>query len=79
VGLYGYRADVLQRWIALPHSPLEHTENLKQLRLIEAGIGIGTFPVEGESLSVDTTEQLEQARAIAASINASTSPLGIGS
>jgi 3-deoxy-manno-octulosonate cytidylyltransferase (CMP-KDO synthetase) len=50
-----------------------------QLRLIEAGIGIGTFPVEGESLSVDTAEQLEQARAMAASISASSSPLGIGS
>lgn len=68
VGLYGYRADVLQRWNKLPHSPLEHTEKLEQLRLIEASIQIGTFPVEGESLSVDTAEQLEQARAIAASL-----------
>ncbi|MBM5808752.1 MAG: 3-deoxy-manno-octulosonate cytidylyltransferase [Cyanobacteria bacterium M_surface_9_m1_291] len=65
VGIYGYRADVLMRWNQLPHSPLEHTEKLEQLRLIEAGIQVGTFPVEGESLSVDTSEQLEQARAIA--------------
>jgi 3-deoxy-manno-octulosonate cytidylyltransferase (CMP-KDO synthetase) len=65
VGIYGYRADVLMRWNQLPHSPLEHTEKLEQLRLIEAGISIGTFPVEGESLSVDTAEQLEQARALA--------------
>lgn len=66
VGIYGYRADVLMRWNALPHSPLEHTEKLEQLRLIEAGIQIGTFSVQSESLSVDTAEQLEQARAIAA-------------
>ena len=66
VGLYGYRADVLLRWNHLPHSPLEQIEKLEQLRLIEAGIQIGTFPVEDESLSVDTAEQLEQARAIAA-------------
>jgi 3-deoxy-manno-octulosonate cytidylyltransferase (CMP-KDO synthetase) len=79
VGLYGYRADVLQRWNALPYSPLEHTEKLEQLRLIEAGICIGTFQAEGESLSVDTAEQLEQARAMAASINASSLPLGIES
>jgi 3-deoxy-manno-octulosonate cytidylyltransferase (CMP-KDO synthetase) len=65
VGLYGYRADVLQRWNALPHSPLEHTEKLEQLRLIEAGITIGTFPVDGDPLSVDTIEQLEHARSIA--------------
>ena len=66
VGLYGYRADVLLRWNTLPDSPLERTEKLEQLRLIEAGIGVDTFPVEDESLSVDTAEQLEQARAIAA-------------
>jgi 3-deoxy-manno-octulosonate cytidylyltransferase (CMP-KDO synthetase) len=65
VGIYGYRADVLMRWNQLPHSPLEHTEKLEQLRLIEAGIQIGTFPVQGESLSVDTAEQLEQARELA--------------
>ena len=62
VGMYGYRADVLMRWNQLPHSPLEQTEKLEQLRLIEAGIQIGTFPVVGESLSVDTAEQLEEAR-----------------
>lgn len=56
VGLYGYRADVLQRWNALPHSPLAHTEKLEQLRLIEAGITTGNLKVEGESLSVDTAE-----------------------
>lgn len=66
VGIYGYRADVLARWAHLPHSPLEHTEKLEQLRLIEAGIPVDTFPVDGDFLSVDTAEQLEQARAIAA-------------
>ncbi len=66
VGLYGYRADVLARWEALPDSPLEAIEKLEQLRLLEAGIAISTFAVAGESLSVDTAEQLEQARALAA-------------
>jgi 3-deoxy-manno-octulosonate cytidylyltransferase (CMP-KDO synthetase) len=66
VGLYGYRADVLARWEALPDSPLEAIEKLEQLRLLEAGIAISTFAVVGESLSVDTAEQLEQARALAA-------------
>jgi 3-deoxy-manno-octulosonate cytidylyltransferase (CMP-KDO synthetase) len=66
VGIYGYRADVLARWPHLPPSPLEESEKLEQLRLLEAGIGIGTFPVAEASLSVDTAEQLEEARAIAA-------------
>ncbi len=65
VGIYGYRGDVLQGWNNLPDSPLERIERLEQLRLIEAGIEIGTFIVDGESLSVDTYDQLEQARRIA--------------
>ena len=41
------------------HTLLEH------LRLIEAGHTIATFPVAGNSLSVDTVEQLEQAQSMA--------------
>jgi CMP-2-keto-3-deoxyoctulosonic acid synthetase len=32
VGIDGYRADVLARWVHLPHSPLEHAEKLEQAR-----------------------------------------------
>jgi 3-deoxy-manno-octulosonate cytidylyltransferase (CMP-KDO synthetase) len=74
VGIYGYRADVLARWPHLPASPLEEIEKLEQLRLLEAGIGIGTFAVAEESLSVDTAEQLEQARRIAAALSSSKVP-----
>ena len=64
VGMYGFRGDVLSSWDQLPASPLEDLERLEQLRLIEAGLTIATFPVQGTSLSVDTAEQLEQARAM---------------
>ena len=64
VGMYGFRGDVLENWDQLPRSPLEDLERLEQLRLIEAGYTIATFPVQGTSLSVDTAEQLEQARAM---------------
>ena len=62
VGMYGFRGDVLASWTQLPVSPLEDLERLEQLRLIEAGHTITTFPVEGTSLSVDTPEQLAEAR-----------------
>ena len=65
VGMYGFRGDVLAAWNQLPASPLEDLERLEQLRLIEAGLTIATFPVQGTSLSVDTAEQLEEARALA--------------
>ena len=64
VGMYGFRGDVLAGWDQLPASPLEDLERLEQLRLIEAGLTIATFPVQGTSLSVDIAEQLEQARAM---------------
>ena len=65
VGMYGFRGDVLAEWGQLPVSPLEDLERLEQLRLIEAGHTIATFPVEGISLSVDTPEQLDEARKLA--------------
>jgi 3-deoxy-manno-octulosonate cytidylyltransferase (CMP-KDO synthetase) len=68
VGIYAYRADVLARWFSLPASALEAAEKLEQLRLLEAGISIGSFPVAGDALSVDTPEQLQQARRLAQSL-----------
>ena len=62
--MYGFRGDVLANWNRLPPSPLEDLERLEQLRLIEAGLTIATFEVQGTSLSVDTAEQLEQARSM---------------
>jgi 3-deoxy-manno-octulosonate cytidylyltransferase (CMP-KDO synthetase) len=67
VGIYAYRADVLARWPDLPSSALEQAEKLEQLRLLEAGIAIGSFAVAGDSLSVDTAEQLAQAQRLAGS------------
>ena len=64
VGIYGFRGDVLRTWEQLPPSTLEDLERLEQLRLLEAGYSIATFPVEGTSLSVDTAEQLAEARAM---------------
>jgi 3-deoxy-manno-octulosonate cytidylyltransferase (CMP-KDO synthetase) len=64
VGLYGYRGDVLAGWHQLSPSALEEQEKLEQLRLIEAGIPIGTYEVPHDCLSVDTHRQLEQVRAL---------------
>jgi 3-deoxy-manno-octulosonate cytidylyltransferase (CMP-KDO synthetase) len=64
IGLYAYRRNALDRFVALPPSPLERRERLEQLRAIEAGMRIDVAVVDGVPLGVDTPEDLEIARKI---------------
>jgi 3-deoxy-manno-octulosonate cytidylyltransferase (CMP-KDO synthetase) len=56
VGLYGYRADVLAGWQALPVSPLEALEKLEQLRVLENGYEIACAVTADATIGVDTPE-----------------------
>jgi len=62
VGLYAYRRDALESFVALPPSPLELREKLEQLRALEAGMRIAVARVDATPLSVDTPADLERAR-----------------
>lgn len=62
VGLYGYRADVLERIIALPPSSLELAEALEQLRWLEHGFKVRVGLTAHPSFCVDTPADLEVAR-----------------
>jgi 3-deoxy-manno-octulosonate cytidylyltransferase (CMP-KDO synthetase) len=64
VGLYAYRRDALESFVALPPSPLEEREKLEQLRALEAGMSIFVARVDAAPLSVDTPADLEKARRI---------------
>ena len=66
IGLYAYRRAALERFVALPPSPLEQREKLEQLRALEAGMRIDVAVVDAVPLGVDTPEHLERARAILA-------------
>jgi 3-deoxy-manno-octulosonate cytidylyltransferase (CMP-KDO synthetase) len=66
VGLYAYRRAALQRFVALPPSPLERQEKLEQLRAIEAGMRIDVTIVDTVPRGVDTQADLETARRILA-------------
>jgi 3-deoxy-manno-octulosonate cytidylyltransferase (CMP-KDO synthetase) len=62
VGLYAYRADILERITKLSPSLLEKAESLEQLRWIENGFKIKTVETEmEESICIDTPEDLEKA------------------
>ena len=62
IGLYAYRRKALERFVALPPSPLELREKLEQLRALEAGMRIDVEVVKTVPLGVDTPQDLERAR-----------------
>jgi 3-deoxy-manno-octulosonate cytidylyltransferase (CMP-KDO synthetase) len=64
IGLYAYRRAALERFVALPPSPLELQEKLEQLRALEAGMRIDIRIVDTVPRGVDTPADLETTRRI---------------
>ncbi|MDU1892875.1 MAG: 3-deoxy-manno-octulosonate cytidylyltransferase [Dysgonomonas sp.] len=61
IGMYGYRADVLNEITKLPQSSLENAESLEQLRWIENGYRIRIGYTNMETVGIDTPEDMEKA------------------
>jgi 3-deoxy-manno-octulosonate cytidylyltransferase (CMP-KDO synthetase) len=59
VGMYAYRADVLEKLTKLPLASLEKAESLEQLRWLQAGFTIQCVPTKYNSYCVDTPEDLK--------------------
>jgi 3-deoxy-manno-octulosonate cytidylyltransferase (CMP-KDO synthetase) len=69
IGLYGYRRSLLAKYCDLAPSPLEQTEGLEQLRLLESGLKIRVLEVDyrGRShASIDTYDDVRFAEEIIA-------------
>ncbi len=64
IGLYAFRRAALQRFVALPPSPLEQREKLEQLRALEAGMRIDVAIIDSVPIGVNTPEDLARARAV---------------
>ena len=64
IGLYAYRRDALEEFVALPQGVLEQREKLEQLRALEAGMRIDLALVDTVPLGVDTPADLARARAM---------------
>ena len=64
VGLYVYRRDFLLDYTSWPATPLEKTERLEQLRVLEHGYSIMVVETEYDSISVDSPSDLDRVRRI---------------
>lgn len=63
VGLYAYRREAFERFVALGPSPLERAERLEQLRALEAGMRIACVEFASRSVGIDAPEDLVRAEA----------------
>ncbi len=66
IGLYAYRREALERFVAWPPGVLEKREKLEQLRALEHGLSIALVRVDTVPLGVDTSADLARARDILA-------------
>lgn len=61
IGIYAFRAKVLNEVTALAQTPLEKAESLEQLRWLESGYKIRVGITDIETIGIDTPEDLERA------------------
>jgi 3-deoxy-manno-octulosonate cytidylyltransferase (CMP-KDO synthetase) len=69
LGIYAYRKQALERFAALPPSPLEKLERLEQLRLLENGMALYVAQAPTDTIGVDTEEDLARAEALLNSLS----------
>jgi 3-deoxy-manno-octulosonate cytidylyltransferase (CMP-KDO synthetase) len=60
LGLYAYRADVLEKFPSLPPGRYEQIEKLEQLRALENGYDIMVGVTEDPTIGVDTPEDAQK-------------------
>ena len=68
LGIYAYRASLLEAITCLPQSPMEKAESLEQLRWLENGYKIKVGVTDIETIGIDTPDDLERARKFALEI-----------
>lgn len=69
IGIYGYRIEILERFVSWSVSPLERAERLEQLRALEHGISIHVEIVNYSGIGVDTPADIAKVESILAEKN----------
>lgn len=60
VGVYGYKRDFVIDFAKMPQTPIEKSESLEQLRVLENGYKIKVVETDHKILGVDTVEDLKK-------------------
>lgn len=60
IGIYGYTRNFVLEYAAMASTPLENSESLEQLRVLENGYRIKVLETSHQSVGVDTQEDLEK-------------------
>lgn len=60
VGIYAFRKDFLLQYAQLPPTPLQQSEDLEQLKVLEHGYKIKVAIVESEVIGVDHFEDIKK-------------------
>ena len=62
VGIYGYKREFVIKYAKMDSTPLEQSESLEQLRVLENGYKIKVVETSYKVIGVDTPEDLEKVR-----------------
>lgn len=63
-GVIGFSAEFLQRYSAMPQTPLEKIESVDMMRVIEHGLPVQVVRTDIETIGVDTPADLQRAEEV---------------
>lgn len=64
IGVYAFRKEMLLNFTAWPLTPLERTEKIECLRLLEHGVPLRMVLTPEKGVEIDTPDDLEKARVL---------------
>ena len=62
IGIYAFSRSFLEKYVTMEKSPLEETESLEQLRVLENGYRIKVLITDYNGFGIDTEEDLKRAQ-----------------
>jgi 3-deoxy-manno-octulosonate cytidylyltransferase (CMP-KDO synthetase) len=64
IGIYAFSRSFIEKYVTMEKSPLEETESLEQLRVLENGYKIKVLLTDYDGFGIDTEEDLKRAQSV---------------